>query len=135
MEVLLELGGDAVNGVVGVNPFTFPSSGVAGLEEIAGHLESEGNMTLDEAGGLYIAGWTTMKVLIQAVQDVVAAGDDLTGANIRAALESMDGYDTGGITDPLTFTAEDHAGNKTVQFFEIADGTWNPISERVGVGE
>ena len=132
-KVLLELGGDAVTGMIGVNPFTFPSSGVSGLEEIAQHLESEGSMTLEDAGGLYIAGWTTMKVLIQAVDDTLSAGNELTGANIRAALESMENYDTGGITDPITFTAEDHAGNKTVQFFEVADGAWNPISERVGV--
>lgn len=132
-ELLLELSGDAGDGIIGVNPFTFPSSGVAGLDEIAGHLESEGSMTLDEAGGLYIAGWTTMKVLMQGVQDTMDAGNDLTGANVRAALESLDGYDTGGITDPITFTGEDHAGNKTVQFFEASGGIWNPVSDRVGV--
>lgn len=133
-ELLLELSGDAGDGIIGVNPFTFPSSGVAGLDEIAGHLDSEGTMSLDEAGGLYIAGWTTMKVLMQGVQDTMDAGNELTGANVRAALESLDGYDTGGITDPITFTAEDHAGNKTVQFFEASGGVWSPVSERVGVG-
>jgi len=132
-ELLLELSGEAGDGIIGVNPFTFPSSGVAGLDEIAGHLESEGTMTLDEAGGLYIAGWTTMKVLLQGVRDVSAAGDELTGANVRAALENLSGYDTGGITDPITFTGEDHAGNKTVQFFEASGGVWSPVSERVGV--
>ena len=131
-ELLLELSGDAADGVVGVNPFTFPSSGVAGLEEIAGHLEGAGS-SLEEAGGLYIAGWTTMKVLLQGVEDTLAAGNELTGENIRAALESLSGYDTGGITDPINFTADDHAGNKTVQFFEASGGAWNPISDRVGV--
>ncbi len=131
-ELLLELSGDASDGVIGVNPFTFPSSGVAGLEEIAGHLESAGE-SLDEAGGLYVAGWLTMKVLMQGVQDTLAAGNELTGENVRLALESLSAYDTGGITDPITFTADDHAGNKTVQFFEASGGVWNAVSERVGV--
>lgn len=131
-ELLLELAGDAGDGIIGVNPFTFPSSGVAGLEDIAAHLESDGS-SLEEGGGLYIAGWTTMMVLLQGVQDTLDAGNDLTGANVRSALESLDGYDTGGITDPITFTAEDHAGNKTVQFFEASGGAWSPVSDRVGV--
>ncbi len=131
-ELLLELSGEASDGVIGVNPFTFPSSGVPGLEEISGYLESEGG-SLDEAGGLYVAGWLTMKVLLQGVQDTLADGNELTGENVRMALEALSDYDTGGITDPITFTGDDHAGNKTVQFFEANGGTWSPISERVGI--
>ncbi|MEZ4861475.1 MAG: ABC transporter substrate-binding protein [Caldilineaceae bacterium] len=133
-EVLLNLGGEATDGVIGVNPFTFPSSGVPGLTEISDYLKAQGK-SLEEAGGLYVAGWVTMKVLLKGVEETVAAGQELTGENIRTHLEALTNYDTGGITDPITFTPEDHAGNKTVQFFEASGGAWQPISERVGVSE
>ena len=129
-EVLTELGGESVNGVIGVNPFTFPSSGVAGLDEIRTYLEGEGK-SLEEEGGLYVAGWLTMKVLLKGVEDTVAAGQPVTGANIKAALEQLSNYDTGGITTPLTFTSENHAGNTSVQFFEVQDGVWVPLGDRV----
>lgn len=131
-EVLTELGGDSVEGVVGVNPFTFPSSGVPGLEEIDTHLQSQ-DSSLDEKGGLYVAGWLTMKVLIKGIEDVIASGEPVTGENIRAALENLDSYDTGGITDPLSYSAENHAGNSSVQFFEVQSGEWAPITDRVSI--
>lgn len=131
--VLLELTGEDAEGVIGVNPFTFPSSGVEGLNEIVGYLEEQGT-TLEEAGGgLYVAGWTTMKVLLKGVEDVVAAGEEVTGENVKAALENLNNYSTGGITEPITFTADDHAGSKSVQFFEVQGGEWQPISDRVSV--
>lgn len=133
-KVLLELGGEDVEGVIGVNPFTFPGSGAPGLEEIASYLETQ-DQTLEEMGGLYVAGWITMKVLLKGVEDTIAAGQEITGENIRANLEALTDFDTGGITDPISFSPEDHAGNKTVQFFEVSGGVWTPISERVGVSE
>ncbi|MEZ4657749.1 MAG: ABC transporter substrate-binding protein [Caldilineaceae bacterium] len=120
-KVLLELGGEAAEGTIGVNPFTFPSSGVPGLTEISDYLAATGG-SLDDQGGLYVAGWVTMKVLLQGVADTVAAGQEITGENIRANLEALSNFDTGGITDPISFSAEDHAGNKTVQFFEVSGG-------------
>lgn len=131
-EVLIELGGDAVEGVVGVNPFTFPSSGVEGLAVIDEYLQSQGS-SLEEKGGLYVAGWTTMDVLMQGVENVIDSGEELNGPNIKAALEGLNNYSTGGITEPITFTADDHAGNKSVQFFEVQGGEWVAITDRVSI--
>ncbi|MCP4357110.1 MAG: ABC transporter substrate-binding protein [Chloroflexi bacterium] len=127
-ELFVSLAGDAAEGVVGASPFAFPSSGAKGLEEIAAHVEANGS-TLEEKGIRYVAGWLTMKVMTEAIERVAKAGEEITGPNIRTQLESMTGYDTGGITLPLNYSSSDHAGNKAVQMFEVQDGTWTAISD------
>jgi hypothetical protein len=89
--------------------------------------------SLDEKGIRYVQGWLTMKVMTAAIEEVVAAGQEVTGPNIHAALEGMQSYDTGGITQELSFSSDNHAANKAVQFFEVQDGVWTAISDYVSV--
>lgn len=131
-ELFITLAGDAAEGVLGASPFAFPGSGAEGLEEMEAYL-AEQDSNLAEKGVRYVQGWLTMKVMAAAIEEVVAAGDEITGANIHAALEGMQNYDTGGITQPLTFGSDDHAANKAVQFFEVQDGTWTAVSGYVPV--
>ena len=131
-ELFISLAGDAAEGVLGTSPFAFPGSGAAGLEEMDEYLTEQGG-SLAEKGVRYVQGWLTMKVMAAAIEEVVAAGDEITGPNIRAALEGMQNYDTGGITQALSFSSDDHAANKAVQFFEVQDGTWSAVSDYVPV--
>ncbi len=123
----MELAGDAAEGVQGASPFAFPSSGVKGLDDIKAYLEGKGS-SLDEAGVRFVAGWLTMQVMTEGIERAAKAGE-VTGPNIKAELEKLSNYDTGGITQPLTFTASDHAGNKAVQMFEVQGGTWTAVSD------
>ncbi|HSG17775.1 MAG TPA: ABC transporter substrate-binding protein [Anaerolineae bacterium] len=131
-ELFISLAGDAADGVLGTSPFAFPGSGAEGLEEMDEYLSEQGD-SLVEKGVRYVQGWLTMKVMAAAMEEVAAAGDEITGPNIRAALESMQNFDTGGITQALTFSSDDHAANKAVQFFEVQDGTWTAVSDYVPV--
>lgn len=131
-ELFISLAGDAANGVLGTSPFAFPGSGAAGLEEMQANLEEQGS-SLEEKGVRYVQGWLTMEVMAAAIEEVVEDGDEVTGPNIRAALESMRDYDTGGITQDLSFTPDDHLANKAVQFFEVQNGTWTAVSDYVSV--
>jgi hypothetical protein len=74
-----------------------------------------------------------MKVMTAAIEDVVAAGDEVTGPNIHAALEAMQNYDTGGITQNLSFSSNNHSANKAVQFYEVQNGAWSAVSDYVTV--
>ena len=60
---------------------------------------------------------------------VLAAGQELTGANIKAALETLVDYDMGGVTAPVTLTSTDHRGSKGLRIFRVEDGTWVPITD------
>jgi len=131
-ELFTRLAGDAGEGVLGASPFAFPGSGAAGLNEMDTYLKSKGS-SLEEKGLRYVAGWLTMKIMTEGIEKVVADGNEVTGPNIKAALESMSNIDTGGITTPLTFSKTDHASNKAVQFFQITGGKWTAVSDLITV--
>lgn len=133
-ELFVELAGDAAEGVVAASPFAFPSSGADLIEnEIRPWAEANGK-DVDELGVHYVQGWTTMKVMVDAMQIVAENGDEMTGANIRAALETYSNYDTGGVTSPLTYTSTDHAGSKSLQLYEVQDGVHVRISDYISAG-
>lgn len=131
-ELFVSLAGDAGEGVLGTSPFAFPGSGAAGLKEMDDYLQANGS-SLEEKGIRYVAGWLTMKVMTAGIEKVVADGKEVTGPNIKAALESMGTYDTGGLTQSLKFSASDHASNKAVQFFEVRNGKWTAVSDLIAV--
>ncbi len=125
-EILLNLAGDAAEGVVGAIPFTPPTSPVAGHKDADDYLKSKGS-SLDEKGLHYTQGWWTMATMVEGIRRVVAAGDEVTGENIRAALESMNSFDTGGVTSTISFSASSHRGNSSLRLFTVEGGKWvNP---------
>jgi branched-chain amino acid transport system substrate-binding protein len=129
-ELFASLAGDAAEGVIGASPFAFPGSGAAALDEIGTYAESQ-DKNLDELGVHYVQGWTTMSVMAEAMRRTLDAGEDLTGPNIRGQLEQMSGYETGGITSPLTFTSSDHAGNKALRLYQVENGKWVPLTDYI----
>ncbi len=131
-ELFVSLAGDAAEGVLGTSPFAFPGSGAAGLKEMEDYLSANGG-SLSDKGIRYVAGWLTMKVMTAGIEKVVADGNEVTGPNIKAALENMGTLDTGGLTQPLKFSSSDHASNKAVQFFQVSGGTWTAASDYVAV--
>jgi branched-chain amino acid transport system substrate-binding protein len=72
-----------------------------------------------------------MSVMTEAIRRTLDAGEDLTGPNIRAQLEQMSGYETGGITSPLTFTSSDHAGNKALRLYQVENGKWVSLTDYI----
>jgi len=129
-ELFISLAGDAAEGVVGASPFSFPASGVSGMDDMQKFLEDKGE-SLEDKGVRYVAGWLTMQVMTEAIERVVNDGDDVTGANIRAALESIKQYDTGGITTDITFSTTDHAGNKALRIVRVEGGVWTDITDYI----
>lgn len=132
-ELFASLAGDAAEGVIGTSPFAFPGSGASGLEEIGAYAESQGK-NMDELGVHYVQGWTTMSVMSEGIRRVVEEGNEVTGPNIRAALETIQDFDTGGITSPITFSSSDHAGSKALRLYQVENGTWVPITDYIEAG-
>lgn len=125
-EILINLAGDAAEGVLGAIPFTPPTSPVAGHEDADAFLKSKGS-SLEEKGLHYTQGWWTMATMLEGVRLVVEAGDEVNGENIRAALETLNNFDTGGVTSPISFSSSSHRGNSSLRLFTVEGGKWvNP---------
>lgn len=125
-EILINLAGDAAEGVVGAIPFTPPTSPVPGHKDADEFLKSKGS-SLEEKGLHYSQGWWTMAVMTEGIRRVVQEGKEINGENIRAALETISNFDTGGVTSPITFTPTSHKGNSSLRLFTVQGGKWvNP---------
>ncbi len=133
-ELFVELAGDAAEGVIAASPFAFPNSGADLIQnEIRPYTEKAGK-NLDELGLHYVQGWTTMRAMVDAIRQVVANGQDVTGPNIKAVLETFNNYSTGGVTTPITFTATDHGGNKALQLYQVQNGVHQKLTEYISAG-
>jgi branched-chain amino acid transport system substrate-binding protein len=56
---------------------------------------------------------------------------ELTGPNIKASLESMSGYETGGILAPVSFTPEDHRSTRASSVYQVEMGVWTQASDLI----
>lgn len=127
-EIFINLAGDAAEGVIGTIPFTPPSSPVPGHDEAAKWLEEKGS-SLEEKGLHFTQGWWTMAVMSEGIKNVLDSSKEVNGENIRAGLESIQNFDTGGVTSPISFSPTSHKGNKSLRLFQVKDGKWEQVSD------
>jgi branched-chain amino acid transport system substrate-binding protein len=127
-EVMTQLAGPAAEGLVGSVLFSPPGEGVTGLDDAAAYLQQKGS-SLEQKGLLYGQGWTMMRIMLEGVRRTVADGKELTGENIKASLESMHGFDTGGVTPPISFGADDHRGMRGMRLYRVEGGKWTPLTD------
>lgn len=120
-EIFINLAGDAAEGVITVQPFTPPSVEQPGHAEPASYLQGDLNLH-------HFQGWYTMGLMVEGIRQA-AAGGEVTGPSIRDALEAMGPYDTGGVTQPIEFTAESHAGMSGSPLFIVEGGVWTLLSD------
>ncbi|MYL06793.1 MAG: ABC transporter substrate-binding protein [Gemmatimonadales bacterium] len=126
--LLWRLAEDAAEGVVGAIPWAPLTDAVPGIRDIRDYLESRNEDYADKTNA-YTQGWWTMAVFVEGIRRVLDAGEELTGENIKRALETIDGLDTGGAGPPLTFTPSAHRGSKGLRLFRAEDGRWTPMTE------
>jgi len=127
-EILIELAGDAAEGVVGTIPFTPPSSPVVGHDDPDQWLKAHGS-SLEEKGLHFSQGWWTMAVMAEGIARVIRDGKEVNGENIRAALESIQNFETGGVTAPISFSATSHRGNNSLRLYKVEGGIWISVSD------
>ena len=74
----------------------------------------------------YFQGFTAMKVLGEAIRRVAG---EIHGPAIKAALEGLTDFDTGGLTVPLSFSAKSHKGSMGLRIYEIQKGHFVQVKE------
>jgi len=129
-EILINQAGAQAEGVIGTLPFAPPSADPAAAKVINDYLKStnQGSLTDNDKGLLFGQGWGTMSVMAEGIKRAVAKGE-VTGEAIRAELEGLQNFDTGGITAPITFGPSDHQGATSLRMYQVNGGKWVPITE------
>jgi len=127
-EILVNLAGDAAEGVMGAIPFAPPSSPVPGHNDAAEFLKSKGK-SLDDATLHYTQGWWTMATMVEGIRLVLKDGKDVNGENIRAALETLQNFSTGDVTSPISFSSTSHKGNNALKLYQVQGGVWKQVSD------
>ena len=127
-ELLVRIAGEAAERVMGTIPYAPLSVDVPGTRIIHEYLEAKGE-SIEGKTNAYTQAWWTFAVFAEAMRQVLVAGDELTGANIKAALETFTDFDMQGVTVPLTFTPTDHLGSKGLRIFRVEGGEWMPMTE------
>ncbi|MDE2975706.1 MAG: ABC transporter substrate-binding protein [Gemmatimonadota bacterium] len=125
---LVRIAGEAAEGVMGTMPYAPLSVDVPGTRVIREYLEAKGESAEGKTNA-YTQAWWTFAVFAEAMRRVLVAGDELAGANIKAALETFADFDMKGVTVPLTFTPTDHLGSKGLRIFRVEGGEWVPMTE------
>jgi len=126
--LLVDLAPEVTDGVIGAMPFAPVSSDLDGTDVIRAFLEAQGVDPSEKSNAL-TQGWWTMAVLVEGIRRTMQQGQSVTGANIKAALEQMTDYETGGVTVPLSFTSTDHRGAKALRLFRVESGVWVPLTD------
>jgi branched-chain amino acid transport system substrate-binding protein len=129
-ELFIKLAGPAAEGHWMVQPFAPPGVAKPGHEAVRAFAKSKG-LDLDAQGLHFVQGWYTMHVMAKGLEKVVADGKDVTGPNLRAALETMDPVDTGGVIGPVHFSADSHRGATAAGVYKVAGGKMVEVAAAV----
>ena len=87
-------------GFVGTPAFVFPYDEGPGIDEAVAYAEKIG-LKREDLTQKWLQGWVFGRILTEAIS---RAGDDVTGETLKAAFETFNELDLGGIGAPLTFT-------------------------------
>jgi branched-chain amino acid transport system substrate-binding protein len=132
-EVYAELAGGAGTGTIGIFPYAPVNADAPGLEQAAEAIGGE--QALAGTHVHYVQGYYTMHAMAEGIRAVLEAGDELTGENLRAALEEMEPIDTGEVTTEFDWTPELHAALVAAPLYELGgDGQWTQLAEPLSLG-
>lgn len=136
-ENLLKLAGAASEGVYGNTPHAYYGEPVPGMKKMFDALRrfhgKEPNFqwgtTQTPFIASYVRGWMNVYLLKRALEIIVENYDTytrtyggITGPAIKAALESIRGWDPEGLTPRISITADDHRPSTTTRIFVVKNG-------------
>jgi branched-chain amino acid transport system substrate-binding protein len=129
-ELFVKTAGAAAEGHLMVQPFAPPSANRPGHQDVRQYCQSKG-IDLNAKGLHFVQGWFTMHVMAKGIDQVLGQNRELTGPNLRNALESMPAVDTGGVIGPVKFSADSHRGSTASGIYRVSGGSFSEVSAAV----
>ncbi|MFC5713600.1 ABC transporter substrate-binding protein [Thalassorhabdus alkalitolerans] len=123
-EGVIDIAGDAAEGMIGVVTHAFPYEDLEGLGEIEEYLETQGK-TLEDIDQKFVQGWVTASIMAEGIRNA----PDLTGDGIKEGIEQISDLDLNGLAAPVSFSADDHAGTKDIRLAQVKDGQFEIIED------
>ncbi len=115
-ENLPKLAGEAAEGrAFGMMPTAVWGTDVPGMKAV---LASAGGQSYSLH---YVKSWVSMLVMTEGLKRAKKAGK-LDGPGLKAALETINNYDTGGLTAPISYSGSDHGPNTAMAIYGVAKG-------------
>jgi branched-chain amino acid transport system substrate-binding protein len=117
---------EAAEGVTGVMPHVPFGENVPGMARVLEfHKANHPNDTHD---ALYVRGWAYALTWTEALKRADKAGK-LTGEGVKAAAETLENFDLGGLTSPVTYTPKDHRPSTKTPIYQVKGGKLVKIAE------
>lgn len=114
-EDLFKMAGDAAEGTLGMQAASIYGENVPGMKLIK-------EITKDQYQNThYVRGWVSMMFLCEALK-VADKNNKLDGPGVKAALETIKNFDTGGLTSKITVAPADHRPNMSAKIYEYEKG-------------
>jgi branched-chain amino acid transport system substrate-binding protein len=110
--------------VYAFDAFAPPESDVPGRADLEAAMKANGDWAEFKAEKNYAEGWVIGNVVVQALD---GAGSDLTRASFTKALESSDGYETGGYSAPINWSENNGLSDPS----SIKAFTFDPAAGRI----
>lgn len=117
---------ETAEGVTGVVPHMPYGENVPGMKALLDYHKA--NHPGDAHDALYVRGWASATVWIEALKRADKAGK-LTGEGVRAAMETLNNFDLGGLASPVTWTATDHRPATKTAIYQVQGGKLVKIKE------
>ena len=109
-------GGAAQERVFGMVPFTMWGDNVPGMAPI---MEMHNNNHKGDSHiQPYVQNWVSMMVMWEALK-IADKKNALNADGVKAALETLKDFDTGGLSAPITFTSTDHRPNTALRIMTV----------------
>jgi len=122
--------GENANGFLGVMPYRYYYD-----EEAAPMLTKIREMRPEYQATGYMQGFLTAMLLTEAAKRTLADGKELTGPNLKASLNTIKDFDTGGIVGiPITISGNSVPVGRIYQY-DAADQRMEPVSDWISVQE
>jgi branched-chain amino acid transport system substrate-binding protein len=125
-EQLPKVAKETAEGVTGVVPHVPFGENVPGMKALVDFHKK--NHPGDEHDAMYVRGWASATVWIEALRRADKAGQ-LNGEGVKKAIETLSNYDLGGLTGPVTWTATDHRPSTKTNIYQIQGGKLVKVAE------
>ncbi|HVP69481.1 MAG TPA: ABC transporter substrate-binding protein [Anaeromyxobacteraceae bacterium] len=125
-ETLVAVAGPLAEGVTGVMPDVPYGAPVPEMKTVeAVHQKYRAS---EKGDTMYIRGFSYVLVWAEGLKRADKAGQ-LNGPGIKAALETLTDFSTGGLTEPVTYTPTDHRPTTTTAIYQVQNGKLVKIAQ------